>query len=133
MWEQLTPADIQRVKHRLALERTAILSRHAAELKTLDTQQDELNKFERIVAAFADKYLNTETSLSQPTIPSEEQPSEALAIEEQPAPAAAVTTNNDVSDPGTPELQQDTPSPALEIVQRVSPNFGIPLRRLVGR
>jgi hypothetical protein len=132
MWEQLTPADTQRVKHRLALERSAILSRHAAELKTLDTQQDELEKFERIVAAFAEKYLNTETSLSQPTIPSEEQPSEALAIEEQPAPAAAVTTN-DVSEPGAPELQQDAPSPALEIVQRVSPNFGIPLRKLVGR
>ena len=131
MWEQLTPADIQRVKHRLALERTAILSRHAAELKTLDTQQDELEKFERIVAAFAEKYLNTETSPSQPTTLSEEQPTEALAIEEEPAPAAP--TDRDGSEPHTPEVQQDAPSPALDVVQPVSPNFGIPLRRFVGR
>jgi hypothetical protein len=131
MWEQLTPADIQRVKHRLALERTAILSRHAAELKTLDTQQDELEKFERIVAAFAEKYLNTETSPSQPTTLSEEQPTEALAIEEEPAPAAS--TDRDGSEPPTPEAQQDAPSPGLDVVHRVSPNFGIPLRRFVGR
>src|SRR5260370_36678074 len=101
MWEQLTPADIQRVKHRLALERAAILSRHAAELKTLDTQQDELEKFERIVEAFAEKYLNTETSPSQPTTQSEEQSTEALAIKQEPAPAAP--PDRERSEPPAPE------------------------------
>jgi hypothetical protein len=140
MWEQVTPADIQRVRHKLALERTAILSKYAAEIKVLDTQRDELEKFEQLVAAFAQKYLDTETSLSQttpseeqPTEALEEQPTEALAIEEQPAPVVAVTTDNDVSKPAAPEARQDVPSPALEITRQVSPNFGIPLRRFVGR
>jgi DNA invertase Pin-like site-specific DNA recombinase len=36
MWEQLTPADIERAKQRLTAQRTETLSRHVEELKALD-------------------------------------------------------------------------------------------------
>jgi hypothetical protein len=84
-----------------------------------------------MVAAFAEKYLNTETSPSQPTTLSEEQSTETIAIEAEPAPAAS--TDRDGSEPPTPEIQQDAPSSALDVVYPVSPSFGIPLRRFVGR
>jgi len=55
MWQQLTPADIARVKHQLSLTRAEILSRHAAELKALDTQQEEIENLEALLAEFAEK------------------------------------------------------------------------------
>jgi hypothetical protein len=58
MWQQLTPADIARVKHQLSLTRAETLSRHAAELNTLGLQQEEIEEFEVLVAAFSEKYLN---------------------------------------------------------------------------
>jgi ATP-dependent exoDNAse (exonuclease V) beta subunit len=129
MWEKLTPDDIARAKHELSLTRAATLSRHAAELKVLDTQQEEIDKFERLVAAFTQRYLDTETSQPQP---SEEQPIESNALEEHPNPAVAVSSDSSVSEPATSEAQQEAPSTGLAVVQQVSPNFGIPLRRAVG-
>jgi hypothetical protein len=111
MWEQLTPADIQQVRCQVALERAAILSRHAEELKAHDAQQDEIETLERLVEAFAQKYLDTVTSPSQPTTPSEEKPTQVIVAD----------------DAGEP--------PTLKIRQRVSPNVvgTYPrIRRLIG-
>jgi hypothetical protein len=90
MWEQLTPDDIQRVRHRLALERAAILSRHAEELKAQDTPRDEIETLERLVEAFARKYINSKTSPSQPTTTSEEQPTPAVVADVSEPPNAEV-------------------------------------------
>ena len=105
MWERLTPADIEEARHRLALERGSALLRHAEELKSLDSEQDEIETLARLIASFSEKY--TSSAPSQPTTSSEEQ------------------------EPN--HVQQGAPSPPLEIVQQVPPNFGIPLRRFVGR
>ena len=56
MWEQLTPADIERAKQRLAAQRTETLSRHAEELKALDADQAEIETFERLVVEFVNKH-----------------------------------------------------------------------------
>jgi hypothetical protein len=120
MWEKLTPDDIARVKRKLSLTRAATLSRHAAELKSLDAERGGIEELERLIAAFAEKYTTSGASALQPTTQSEEQPTEAIALEEHAPPAA------------TPEAQQDAPSPGLRVHQQVSPNFGIPLRRAVG-
>jgi hypothetical protein len=117
MWETLTPDDIARVKHKLALTRAATLSRHAEELKSLDAERGGIEELERLIAAFAEKYAASATSAGQPTAPSDEQPTEAIALEEH-AP---------------PEAQQGVSSSGLRVHQHVSPNFGIPLRRIVGR
>ena len=94
MWEKLTLADLDRARHELALERGAMLSRHRAELKELDARYDQVEKLNRLIGAFTEKYLNTNT----PIEPREEA------------------------------------FPALNMIeQRISPNFGSPLRRLVSR
>jgi hypothetical protein len=108
MWEQLTPADIERVKQRLATERVETLSRHAEELKALDANQAEIETFERLVLAFVNDHLS---------------PPPATASEE---PAVA----GEVGAPATPEGRLNVPSP-IHIVHPPSPNFGVPLRRFV--
>ena len=108
MWEQLTPADIERAKQRLAAQRTETLSRHAEELKALDADQAEMETFERLVAAFVNKHLSP-----PPTTASEE-----------PTVAAEVGAS------ATPEGRRNVPSP-IQIVHPPSLNFGVPLRRFV--
>ncbi|HJX22060.1 MAG TPA: hypothetical protein VJ454_13780, partial [Steroidobacteraceae bacterium] len=74
MWEQLTPADIERAKQRLAAQRTETLSRHAEELKALDADRAEMETFERLVAAFVNKHLSpapTTAYEGQPTVAAE--------------------------------------------------------------
>jgi len=93
MWENLTPADLDRARHELALERGAMLSRHAAELEELDARYDQIEKLNQLIGAFNEKYLKT----------------------------------------NTPIEPRGEPSPALHVEQQISPNFGNPLRRLVGR
>jgi hypothetical protein len=108
MWEQLTPADIERAKQRLAAQRTETLSRHAEELKALDADQAEMETFERLVAAFVNKHLSPPptTASEEPTVPAE-------------VGASAI-----------PEGRRNVPPP-IQIVHPPSPNFGAPLRRFV--
>jgi hypothetical protein len=93
MWQNLTPADLDRVKHELARERAAMLIRHAAELNEVDQRYDEIENLNQLISAFTEKYGKT----------------------------------------NTPPEPGDEASPALEVEQQISPNFGIPLRRSVGR
>ena len=109
MWEQLTTADIERAKQRLAAQRTETLSRHAEELKALDADQAEIETFERLVAAFVNKHQS---------------PAPTTAYEGQPTVAAEVGAS------ATPEGRRNVPSP-IQIVHPPSPNFGAPLRRFV--
>jgi hypothetical protein len=123
MWEKLTPDDIARVKHKLTLTRATTLSRHAQELRDLDAERGRIEELERLIAAFAEKYAASAQSSLQPTTQSEE----------HAGPAVAAIADNHVSEPATPDARQDAPSTGLAVVQQVSPNFGIPLRRIVGR
>jgi len=54
-WKKLTRHDIEQARQHLTRKREAALSRHAAELKVLDTEQDEIDKLERLIAAFSQK------------------------------------------------------------------------------
>jgi hypothetical protein len=118
MWEQLTPADIERVKHRMRVLRGETLKRHAEELKALDADQDEIAIFEQLVSAFANKHLSFGAS-SEPVSATEEEPT------------AAVVIDNDSSRPSTvAETQQEAPSPLQVVHQQPSPNFAIPPRLL---
>jgi len=102
------------------LTRADALGRHAQELRDLDDEQDSIEELERLIGAFAEKYASFVTTAEQPTTPSDEQPTAAIALEEHAAPAA------------TPEAQQDASSPGLRVSHQV-PSFGIPLRRTAGR
>jgi hypothetical protein len=81
MWENLTPADLDRVRHELARERGALLSRHAAEVKELDARYDEIEKLNQLINAFSEKYGKTNV----PPEPRDEA-SSAILVEQQIAP-----------------------------------------------
>lgn len=57
MWNELSPADIERAKHLLAKIRSEMLRRHEEELNRLDIDQHEIEVLARLVHAFAKKHL----------------------------------------------------------------------------
>ena len=118
MWE-LKRTDLERAKQRLLALRTITLQRHAEEINQLDTDQAEIETLERLAAAVAQKYLNSETAAAEPTTPTETEPPSTAEVSKPPG--AAVQPAPDVS------------SPPLEVTQQVSPNFRSPLRRFVRR
>ena len=56
VWDQLTRADVERVKRELGLRRAELLSRHADELRALDAQQTEIDTLEQTIDAFARRF-----------------------------------------------------------------------------
>lgn len=56
MWNQLTPEHIEHAKRELARRREEILSRHAEELKALETEQDELEALDVAIGVFTRKF-----------------------------------------------------------------------------
>lgn len=56
VWNQVTPADIERLKQELVVRRAEMLARHAEELKTLEGDQAEIDAFEQAIDAFARKF-----------------------------------------------------------------------------
>ena len=62
MWEKLTAADLERVKRGLVTRRSEMLARHAEELKSLETEQTEIDAIEKAIAAFAQKFNLTSTA-----------------------------------------------------------------------
>jgi hypothetical protein len=72
MWN-LTPEYVQQVKEELKGRRAAIQARHAEELKSLDTDLEEIETLERVAYAVAVKHL-------QEPVPSLEEPEEAPPV-----------------------------------------------------
>jgi hypothetical protein len=72
MWDQLTPADIERVKQRLLRQRDEMLRRHTEELSGLDAEQAELETLEQLLLAFTKKHpafsASESASNSEPAI-----------------------------------------------------------------
>jgi len=56
VWDQLSRADIERLKHELGTRRDEILARHVEELKDLEADQAEIDAFEQAIDAFARKF-----------------------------------------------------------------------------
>lgn len=62
MWENITSGDIEQAKHSLNLRRAETLSRHAEELKALDTEQSEVDNLASAIEAFMSKYRGSVSS-----------------------------------------------------------------------
>lgn len=60
VWDQLTPADIQRALAAIGDRRTEMLARHAEELKSLETEQAELEGLEKAIDAFVRRLSKTD-------------------------------------------------------------------------
>src|SRR5690349_2986661 len=98
MWERITQGEIAEAKARLSRKREEILSRQAAEIKSLDAQLYDIESFERVVAAFFEEYL----SPAMPSAPVASEPEQAtISLPEQSALS--------------PSPSQKAPSIALQI------------------
>jgi len=56
MWDELTSADVERVKRGVATRRAEMLARHAHELKALETERSEIDTIEKAIALFTQKF-----------------------------------------------------------------------------
>ncbi len=56
VWDQLTPGDIERARNELGERREEMLARHAAELKALDDDQNQIEALQQAIAAFVRKF-----------------------------------------------------------------------------
>ena len=113
MWEKLTPADIERAKTRAATLRSEAMQRHAEELKALDADEAEIEVLQRLIADFSEKYMRGANTATVD------------------ATAAPLLTEGATDATGRAEAQPDVVSPRLQVQQQVSPNFGVPVRRLL--
>src|SRR5438067_13409209 len=87
MWEQLTQADIERVRHLLATRRVEIVKRYEEELDRLDTDQAEVERLARAVAQFVEKFTTAPAKTSEYRIgrrPPELPPSECSVMDLSP-------------------------------------------------
>lgn len=112
MWEQLRPADIERAKRRLAIQRGDTLKRHAEELNKLDADEAEIETVEHLVAAFMSKHAGPSA---------------------QDAPKSeGETIIAEISDYSEPRQEQVSVPPRLQVQHQPSANFGVPFRKSVG-
>jgi hypothetical protein len=56
VWDQLTPGDIENAKTELASRQAEMLARHAEELKSLETDQAQLDTLAEAIELFARKF-----------------------------------------------------------------------------
>ncbi len=66
MWDLLKQTDIEQAKQELKHRRCETLRRHAEAIQILDADQAELGTLNRLVDAFALKFLKFETLLQAP-------------------------------------------------------------------
>jgi hypothetical protein len=117
MWEQITRADMDRAKHRIAIQRRVMLKKHAEELQALEADGSEIEALERMVAAFATKHLASSS-----------------AGVDNPLSLAKTEAAVESSEP--PEREQppeQVAPPQLEVQHQASPNFGMPFRKVLHR
>jgi len=111
MWDQLKRTDVELARQKLIELRNVTVQRHAEELKQLDSDESEIDMLARLAEAITEKYLNGGAQPDEQT-----------------------TTGNSDQAAARSETEQAESLPVnLEVRQNVSPNFGSPLRRLVGR
>jgi hypothetical protein len=93
MWT-LSPEYIQQVKEELKGRRAAIQARHAEELRSLDTDLEEIETLERMAYAVAAKHLPEPADAApqaepEPETEADAQPLAELKPEAEPAAAAS--------------------------------------------
>ncbi|MBV8894326.1 MAG: hypothetical protein JO266_20520 [Acidobacteria bacterium] len=110
MWDQLTPADIERAKARVAATRRETLARHTEELKRLELEEAEIETIEHLIATFSKRYMSVPSDSGAAVAVENGRPTEA----NQPA----AETQRDGA--ARPQIQQE-----------VSPNLASPVRRFL--
>jgi hypothetical protein len=63
VWEQLTPSDLDRARSELDARRDEMLARHAEELKSLETDREQLASLETAIAQFLRRFSPAESEV----------------------------------------------------------------------
>jgi hypothetical protein len=123
MWEQITPADIERAKAAWAAMREKILARHQEEIKILETDGNLLRSLETGLMAFHQRFMSPPQLT---TISTEPPPSTDAPVADTSAPSvdekATIVTLHTSPEP-------DEPGPAGD---NRGPNFVERARKWVG-
>jgi len=98
MWQLLKQSDIAQAKQQLRRRVDETLRRHADEMKSLDSDQAELEKLNRLLDDFSRKFKTAPDA-----------PTEPVAAIEADEPAAAIE-----ADEPLPAIEQDEPVAAIE-------------------
>ena len=120
MWEQITPADLERAKAAWAAMREKILARHQEEIKILEMDGNLLRNLETGLMAFHQRFM----SPPQLTAVSTETPTDAPAADksaasvDEKATVVTLPTSSGPDEPGSAEGH--------------SPNFAERARKWVG-
>ena len=56
VWNQLTPADVERARKELDIQRTEMLARHAEELRSIEADGAEVDALEQAIDVFMHKF-----------------------------------------------------------------------------
>lgn len=87
MWEQITPADIERAKAAWSAMREKILARHQEELKILEMDANLIRNLETGLMAFHQRFMSAPqlrpvdaATLSTPDAPVDDRPNETAAV-----------------------------------------------------
>jgi hypothetical protein len=116
MWETITQAEIEEAKAQLSRKREEALRRQGAEIGSLDAQLDDIESFERVVAAFFEEHMD------------EAAPSALAGSVPQGATMASLPEQSKLAPPEQSKLApqglpQNTPSLVLQIRQNILPKF----------
>ncbi|MBV8892732.1 MAG: hypothetical protein JO266_12310 [Acidobacteria bacterium] len=69
MWDEVTQAEIELAKQKLAELRGILLRKHEEELKQLDVDEADIDRLARLAGNFTAKYLNEQPVPSQADTP----------------------------------------------------------------
>ena len=100
MWDQLTRADVELAKEKLAELRSSTLKRHEEELKQLNADDADVDTLARLAEAITTKYLNGVAHSGQHTTSVDEQKDGEPGIEPEVIPHPSL--RNSALDIGKP-------------------------------
>jgi hypothetical protein len=116
MWDNLSPADIERAKGQLKLQRDAILQRHAEELSALDADQNEIDALDRLITAFLEGREHAPAAAPEPEpVPTLDEKTAAPA---EPAPPAEVAPPAPAASPAQTNTVSEKPLPPRQATRR---------------
>src|SRR5258707_2018298 len=120
MWEQITPADLERAKAAWAAMREKILARHQEEIKILEMDGNLLRNLETGLMAFHQRFMSPPqlTAVSTETLTDAPVADKSASSVDEKATVVTLPTSSGPDEPGPAEGH--------------SPNFAERARKWVG-
>ena len=143
MWDQMTFAEIDRVKQSLGARRAETIARHAEEVKSLEAKQTgeihslnakeaQIELLNNLINDFKREFINEVTTSSEPTATHEVAQTETTIQNDEPGDTAMLVGEKEATTSPLSSNTEPTPAPADLQVLFSSSNFGR-VRKLMDR